>query len=82
MLPTKIKCHAPIVVTPDILRRLAWNTNNGVLRSVVSTDLYLNGSRACQGDNLDCGHIVVVTGKMKAGKRRCPLCKNAWQPGK
>jgi hypothetical protein len=53
----------PIVVTSDLLKRMAWGTHfGGLQRLIVGYDLYLNGLRKCKGELLECGHIVIPGG--------------------
>ena len=66
-----------IVVTPDLLKRMAWGTHfQGPLRRIVRQDLYLHGQRKCKGELLECGHILVPNDGSRHMHRRCPLCNS------
>ena len=56
-----------IVVTADLLKRMAWGTHfRGPQRLIVRYDLYLHGLRKCKGELLECGHIVIPSDGSRA----------------
>jgi hypothetical protein len=68
----------PIVVTPDLFKRMVWGTHcQGLQRRVVSYDFYLHGLRRFKGELLECGHIVVPGDGSRYQHRRCPLCQGS-----